>query len=131
MADLLFLNVEQGHRRPRRFRLKHNSIIDGYTDDELRARYRFVRQSILFITNLLTIDLQFSSFPSGILRILSLPRNVNFSTFRRGNFLPTLFYFLLVTLFVSLLRKTLNFSSTLSVEMAISDKLKFCFLAYA
>ena len=35
-----------------------NPGIDGYTDGELRAQYRFGRQSLLFITNLLTKDLQ-------------------------------------------------------------------------
>ena len=61
MANLLFFNVERGHRRPRKFRLSNNSLIDDYTDEELRARYRFGRQSILYITNLLARDLRRST----------------------------------------------------------------------
>ena len=61
MANLLFFNVERGHRRPRKFRLSNNSLIDDYTDEELRARYRFDRQSILYITNLLARDLRRST----------------------------------------------------------------------
>ena len=58
---MLFFNVERGHRRPRKFRLSNNSLIDDYTDEELRARYRFGRQSILYITNLLARDLRRST----------------------------------------------------------------------
>ena len=61
MANLLFFNVERGHRRPRKFRLSNNSLIDDCTDEELRARYRFGRQSILYITNLLARDLRRST----------------------------------------------------------------------
>ena len=61
MANLLFFNVERGHRRPRKFSLSNNSLIDDYTDEELRARYRFGRQSILYITNLLARDLRRST----------------------------------------------------------------------
>ena len=61
MANLLFFNVERGHRRPRKLRLSNNSLIDDYTDEELRARYRFGRQSILYITNLLARDLRRST----------------------------------------------------------------------
>ena len=61
MANLLFFNLDRGHRRPRKFRLSNNSLIDGFTDQELRARYRFGRQSILYITNLLARDLRRST----------------------------------------------------------------------
>ena len=97
MADLLFLNVEQGHRRPQRFRFQQNSIIDGYTDDVLLARYRFGGQSILFITNLLEM-------------CRAQHETMNFHAdgiYRRGNFLPDIiiiiFFFWFVTLLVSLL----------------------------
>ncbi|KAL9978170.1 hypothetical protein ACROYT_G015661 [Oculina patagonica] len=61
MANLLFFNVDGGHRRPQKFRLSTNCLIDGFTDKELRARYRFGRQSILYITNLLAGDLRRST----------------------------------------------------------------------
>ena len=58
MVDLLFGDVQWGQRRTRTFRLSQNSIIDEYTDDELRACYRFGRESILFITDLLACDIR-------------------------------------------------------------------------
>ena len=56
MADLLFCDV-RGRRRERRFRAGSQFEIGGFTDDELRARYRFGRESILFITNLVARDI--------------------------------------------------------------------------
>ena len=49
MADLLYayLQQEQQQRRARHFRPFAN--IDGFTDEELRARYRFGRQSLEFM----------------------------------------------------------------------------------
>ena len=51
MADLLFCDLRR-RRRERRFRAGNQCEIDDFTDEELRARYRFRRESILFITNL-------------------------------------------------------------------------------
>ena len=56
MADLLFVNIR---RRPRQFR----ELIDiqNFTDEELRARYRFGRQAVGYITNLIADDLRRST----------------------------------------------------------------------
>ena len=61
MADLLYANFqqEQQQRRARHFRPFAN--IDGFTDEELRARYRFGRQSLEFIATLLSDDLRRST----------------------------------------------------------------------
>ena len=55
MADL-FCDLRR-RRRERRFRAGTLSEIDDFTDEELRARYRFRRESILFITNLVAGDI--------------------------------------------------------------------------
>ena len=47
MADLLFCDLRR--RRERRFRIGTQCEIDDFTDEELRVRYRFRRESILFI----------------------------------------------------------------------------------
>ena len=52
MADLLFDINGHGQRGERRFRQ-----FDDFTEDQLRVRYRFGRQSILYLTNLLADDL--------------------------------------------------------------------------
>ena len=57
MAGLLFNLFAAQPRRARQYRLKR-SPIDEYTDSELRARYRFGRESIVFITNLIYDDLK-------------------------------------------------------------------------
>ena len=54
----MFGNAQQGQRRARTFRLPQSSIIDEYTNVELCVRYRFARESILFITDLLACDLR-------------------------------------------------------------------------
>ena len=51
MADLLFCDLRR-RRRERRFRAGTQCEIDDFTEEELRARYRFRRESILFITKL-------------------------------------------------------------------------------
>jgi len=51
MADLLFCDLRRG-RRERRFRTGTQCEIDDFTNEKLRASYRFRRESILFITNL-------------------------------------------------------------------------------
>ena len=56
MADLLFCDLRR-RRRERRFRAGNQCEIDDFTDEELRARYRFRRESILFITNLVAGDI--------------------------------------------------------------------------
>ena len=60
MADLLYGCVGVDGRRKRKQR-EFRSIgftIDGYTDEELRARYRFGKESINYITNLLADNLR-------------------------------------------------------------------------
>ena len=154
MANLLFFNVERGHRRPRKFRLSNNSLINDYTDEELRARYRFGRQSILYITNLLARDLRRSTARNHALtplhQVLIALRffseewrffHFSLTSFKVRFSVPTAFtaaaillqssfFFWLVILFVSLLCKIAKFSSTFSVSVAISVGLKFCFLAF-
>ena len=56
MAGLLFRDVGR-RRRERKFRAGTQSDIDYYSDEELRVRYRFRRESILFITNLVAGDI--------------------------------------------------------------------------
>ena len=57
MADLLFCDLRRRRPRERRFRAEIQREIDDFTDEELRARYRFRRESILFITNLVAGDI--------------------------------------------------------------------------
>ena len=60
MADLLYGCVGVDGRRKRKQR-EFRSIgftIDGYTDEELRARYRFGKESIEYITDLLADNLR-------------------------------------------------------------------------
>ena len=54
MANLLFCDLRR-QRRERKFRT--GTQINDFTDEELRARYRFRRESILFITNLVAGDI--------------------------------------------------------------------------
>ena len=56
MANLLFCDLRR-RRRARKFRTGTQFKIDDFTDEELRARYRFKRESILFITNLVAGDI--------------------------------------------------------------------------
>ena len=56
MADLLF-ELDEPQRREREFRL-HDMTLDNFTDEELRCRYRFGRESIEFLSDLLANDLQ-------------------------------------------------------------------------
>ena len=62
MADLLFggLGLMPGpvRRKARKFRLHDDFSLDEYTDDELRSRYRFGRESIQFLIDLLRDDLE-------------------------------------------------------------------------
>lgn len=57
MADLpgFLLRMRNYHRREQRYR-QHGINIDGLFDAELRARYRFGREAINYITNLLRDD---------------------------------------------------------------------------
>ena len=60
MADLLYgcVGVDgQRKRKQREFR-SIGFMIDGYTDEELRARYRFGKESIQYITDLLADNLR-------------------------------------------------------------------------
>ena len=51
MENLFFCDLCR-RRRERKFRTGSQFEINDFTDEELRARYRFKRESILFITNL-------------------------------------------------------------------------------
>ena len=54
MADFLLQLPPVQQRRPRNYRFNANVL--NYTDEELRARYRFGRESIQYITNLIETD---------------------------------------------------------------------------
>lgn len=56
MADLLFPIIPpQIHKK----KFRHNEIcLEDYSDDELRCRYRFGRDSLEFLTEILQNDLQ-------------------------------------------------------------------------
>ena len=60
MANLLYdcVGVDVGRERKRRHFRHIGFTIDGCTDGELRARYRFGKDSILYITNLLAETLR-------------------------------------------------------------------------
>ena len=60
MAGLLYGCVAVGGRKKRKERqFRHVGFtIDGYTNEELRTRYRCGRESIMYITNLLAEDLR-------------------------------------------------------------------------
>ena len=59
MAGLLYGCIDVGGRKKRKERqFRHVAFtIDGYTNEELRTRYRFGRESIMHITDLLEEDL--------------------------------------------------------------------------
>ena len=60
MADLFYGGVGvdgQRKRKQREFR-RISFTVDGYTDEELRARYRFGKRSMQYITNLLAYNLR-------------------------------------------------------------------------
>ena len=56
MAGLLFHLPPMRQRRPRNYRYNNNIL--AFSDEELRARYRFGRASIQYITNLIEADLR-------------------------------------------------------------------------
>ena len=56
MADFLVQLPPVQQRRPRNYRLNANLL--SYTDEELRARYRFGKESIQYITHLIETDLR-------------------------------------------------------------------------
>lgn len=61
MADLLFGGfglMSVPRRKERKFRLRDDFSLADYTDDELRSRYRFDRESIEFLVDLLRDDLE-------------------------------------------------------------------------
>ena len=60
MAGLLHGCIDVGGRKKRKERqFRHVAFtIDGYTNEELRTRYRFGRESIMHITELLAEDLR-------------------------------------------------------------------------
>ena len=64
MADLLFGGfhvMPVARRKERNFRLPDNFSISDYTDDELRSRYRFGREFIALLVDLLWDDLERST----------------------------------------------------------------------
>lgn len=60
MADLLYgcVAVDGRRRKQRQFRHVGRFTFEGFTNEELRARYRFGRESIMYITNLLADELR-------------------------------------------------------------------------
>ena len=60
MAGLLYGCVAWDGRKERKRRnFRHLEFtVDGYTNEELRSRYRFGRESIIYITNLLEASLR-------------------------------------------------------------------------
>ena len=56
MADILLQLPPVQQRRPRNYRFNANLL--NYTDEELRAGYRFGKESIQYITNLIETDLR-------------------------------------------------------------------------
>ena len=66
MADFLLQLPPVQQRRPRNYRFNANLL--NYTDEELRARYRFGSESIQFITNLIETDLRRKTNRSHALR---------------------------------------------------------------
>ena len=64
MADLLFGGfhvMPVARRKERNFGLPDNFSISDYTDDELRSRYRFGREFIAILVDLLWDDLERST----------------------------------------------------------------------
>ena len=66
MADFLLQLPPVQQRRPRNYR--YNANLLSYTDGELRARYRFGKESIQYITNLIETDLRRKTNRSHALR---------------------------------------------------------------
>ena len=66
MADVLLQLPPVQQRRPRNYRFNANLL--NYTDKELRARYRFGKESIQYITNLIETDLRRKTNRSHALR---------------------------------------------------------------
>ena len=61
MADLLFGDlglISVPKRKERQFRLRDDFSLTDFTDSELRSRYRFGRESIEFLVELLRDDLE-------------------------------------------------------------------------
>ena len=87
MADFLFQLAPVQQRRPRSYRFNANLL--NYSDEELRARYRFGRESIEYITNLIEANLRrktnsghrFSFVLFRSRKILSLLWRSNFSIY--------------------------------------------------
>ena len=66
MADFLLQLPPVQQRRPRNYRFNANLL--NYTDEELRARYRFSKESIQHIRNLIETDLPQKTNRSHVLR---------------------------------------------------------------
>ena len=66
MADFLLQLPPVQQRGPRNYRFNANLL--NYTDEELRARYRFGKESIQYITNLIETDLRRKTNRSHALR---------------------------------------------------------------
>ena len=146
MADLLFADLRRP-RRPRRVKPPIN--IENFTDEELRNRFRFGRQGIGYITNLIADELCRSTRRNHALPPLQPLHQVLIALrfYASGSFLQVIGdtagvdkstvsrvvtnvsnAFKLVTLLMNLLCRMAKFSSTFSVKIEISEALKLCFL---
>ena len=54
--NILGLYQQQRVRRPRQYKHRPSQLLDVYTDEEIRTRYRFRRDTINYICNLLEDD---------------------------------------------------------------------------
>ena len=140
MADLLYGCVAvdgRKERKQRQFRHKGFFTIDGFTNEQLRARYRFGRESIRYITDLFAEDLRRETLRNHPLSVLFLRCFEGFSTCHvppavtRTAFTASvissqiLFFLAFVTLVVNLLCRMSMFSSNFSVKTEIFDGEKF------
>ena len=86
MAGLLFAF---GRRRPKKFRKGSQCEIDDFTDEELRARYRFGRGSILYLTNLLADDITRNTRRNHALQLIQQIL-IALRFYASGSFLPVI-----------------------------------------
>ena len=57
MNDNLYGDVQQNRRRRRTYRLRRIINNDTFSEEDIRQRYRFSREGIFFLVNLLRGDL--------------------------------------------------------------------------
>ena len=75
MADFLFQLAPVQQRRPRSYGFNANLL--NYSDEEHRARYRFGRESIENITNLIEADLRRKTYRGHRFSFVSFPKSEN------------------------------------------------------